>query len=174
MSTDTKLQAMQERVQEASERNARRIADRASAVRDSTAEFVGRHPGKAVAGGLLAGVIIAVALPKLNRRRKKAAASAAATTTSDVRNKALKWAALAADAAITFAQQSIDSARDAGHAGQKSLDQLGDRVTDGTAGLRKEIGRYAGEAAHNVRSAGEQASQQAKSVASRISARLRH
>ena len=167
MSTDNKLHEMQERVQQASERNARRFADRASDARDSAAEFVGQHPGKAVAGGLLAGALIAVVLPKLARRRKP-------EIHADNRTKALKWVALAADAAITLAQQSLDSARSAGHAGQRSLDQLGDRVTDGTAGLRKEIGRFADEAAHNVRSAGEQASQQAKSVADRIGARLRH
>lgn len=167
MNADNKLQDMQERVREASDRNARRIADRAGDVRDSAAEFVGQNPGKAVAGGLLAGALIAVVLPRLTRRKK-------AEVPADTRTKALKWAALAAEAVVTFAQQSIDNARDAGHAGQKSLDQLGDRVTDGTAGLRKEIGRFAGEAAHNVRSAGEQASQQAKSVADRIGARFRH
>lgn len=167
MNADSKLHEMQERVREASERNARRISNRAEEVRENASTFVNNHPVATVAGGLVIGALVAVVLPRLARQKQTA-------TPGDTRAKALKWVALAADAAVTFAQQSLDSARTAGHAGQQSLEHLGDRVTDGTAGLRKDIGRFAGEAAHNVRSASEQASQQAKSVADRIGARLRH
>ncbi len=165
MNADPKLQEMQQRVQDASARNTRRLAERAGEARENAVAFVGDHPFTAIAGGLVAGAALATLLPKRRRRAR--------SEPEDTRTRTIKWLALAADAVIAFAQQGLDSARSAGHAGQKSIEHLGERVSDGTAGLRKEIGRFADEATQNVRSAGEQASQQAKSVAGRFGSRFR-
>ena len=165
MNADPKLQEMQRRVQDASARNSRRLAERAGEARENAVAFVGDHPFTAIAGGVVAGAVLATLLPKRRHR--------AQSEPEDTRTQTIKWLALAADAVIAFAQQSLDSARSAGHAGQKRIEHLGERVSDGTAGLRKEIGRFADEATQNVRSAGEQASQQAKSVAGRFGSRFR-
>ncbi len=166
MSDDAKLQNIQERVREASTRNARRLADRAGEARDSATAFVSEHPLAALASGIAVGAAIAVLLPR--RRAEKVEAEP-----DHLKTNAVKWAALAAEAALAFVQQGLDSARTAGQTGQQKLEDLGERVSDGTAGLRKDIGRFTEEAAHNVRAAGEQASQQAKSVAGRIGSRFR-
>ena len=165
MTDDTKLHDIQQRVEQASARNARRLSAKASEARDNVSAFVGEHPFTAVAGGIAMGVLIGAILPK---RR------ANAEVKSKTKAKVHPWVGLAAEAALAIVQRSWDSAQTAGRAGQRSLEDLGDRVSDGTAGLRKGIGRFAEEAAQNVRSASQQASQQAKSVTDKIGSHLRH
>lgn len=165
MNDDAKLEQIRHRVDEASARNARRIADRASEARDGAVAFVSEHPIAAVAGGIAVGALAAALLPKRSKREKAAAKAAA---------KPAAWIGIVAQAGLAIAERSLKSARKAQRAGQRNLEHLGDRVSDGTAGLRKGIGRFAEEAADNVRSAGQQASQQAKSVTEKIGSRLRH
>lgn len=157
MNDDPRLQQIQQRVETAMARNARRLSDRAGKARTDAAAFVGENPFTAIAGGIAVGMLIGALIPK----RKVGA-------------KASALAGVVADIGATLARRVWDYTRNASLAGQKSLEHLGDRVTDGTTGLRKEIGRIAEGTAENVRSAGQKASQQAKSVTGKIGSHLRH
>lgn len=157
MNDHSRLEDIQRRVEAASARN----MDRTSRLRQRTATFIDKHPIATVASGLVAGAIVAAFLPKRQANPKNSA-------------RARKWSLLAIDTGLALAQRSWQSARAAGRAGQESLEQLGDRVSDGTAGLRKGIGRLTEDTARNVLNAGQQASQQVKSVSERIGSHLRH
>jgi ElaB/YqjD/DUF883 family membrane-anchored ribosome-binding protein len=165
MNDDAKLEQIRQRVDQASTRNARRLAERAGEARDSAAAFVAEHPLATVAGGIAVGALIAAVLPRRSKRDKAGAKATA---------KPAAWIGILAQAGLAIAERSVKSARKARRAGQRSLEHLGDRVSDGTAGLRKEIGRFAEETAGNVRNAGQQASQQARSVTEKIGSHLRH
>ncbi len=127
MNDDAKLEQIRHRVDEASARNARRIADRASEARDGAVAFVSEHPIAAVAGGIAVGALAAALLPKRSKREKAAAKAAA---------KPAAWIGIVAQAGLAIAERSLKSARKAQRAGQRNLEHLGDRVSDGTAGLR--------------------------------------
>lgn len=157
MTEDPALTRIRSKVEAATARNAQRLGERAAQVRDEAAALVGEHPFAAVASGIAFGLLIGALIPK-----RKASAKAGAL------------AGIVAEAALDLARKSWESASDIGRAGQHGIEHLGGRVSDGTAGLRREIGRVAENAADNLRSAGKQASQQAKSVTEKIGTHLRH
>lgn len=157
MSDNSRLEDIQRRIETASARN----TDRASRLRQRTATFIDKHPIATVASGLVAGALLAAFLPKGRLSAKNA-------------TRTRKWSLLAIDTGLALAQRSWQSARAAGRAGQESFEQLGDRVSDGTAGLRKGIGRFTEDTARTLLNTGQQASQQVKSVSERIGSHLRH
>ncbi|OCC24732.1 hypothetical protein MB02_04440 [Croceicoccus estronivorus] len=157
MTDDPQLKDIKQRVEAAETRNSQRLADRAAQAKNRVATFIGEHPVASIASGIAVGTLIGTLIPKRRASVKMGA-----------------LAALVAEAGAEIAQRSWQSARNTGRAGQKSLEHLGDRVSDSTIGLREEIERFAEEAIENVRSAGKQASQQAKSVTGKIGSHLRH
>ena len=77
MNDDAKLEQIRQRVDQASTRNARRLAERAGEARDGAVAFVAEHPLATVAGGIAVGALIAAVLPRWSKHDKAGAKATA-------------------------------------------------------------------------------------------------
>ena len=98
------------RIEAAQARNARKLAERAAATRDSAIRLAKEHPLKLIGGALAIGAMAALLIPKGNRRFLGRKSSALASMV----------ARLAADYA-TSARTAMKSARAAGQEDRKSV-----------------------------------------------------
>ena len=142
--TDAKRQTLKDKVEAGQARNRAKtettttIFDRAGEAaleaKDKFTAFAKEHPIATVAGGVAVGVLIA-AMFKAPRRAAARGGS-----------KAAGLAAIGAELALAYAQQAMDAAGEAGRAGAKRLDGMGDTA--------RSVGR---DAAHRASDAGESA-----------------
>lgn len=143
MGTDKRSQ-IKLRIEKAQARHAERettfledASELASDAKDSFTQFAKAHPLTVVAGGLAVGVLIS-AMFKGSPTRK-------------LGGKAAGIAAIGAEMALTYAQQALDAAEDAGRAGAEKLEDLGDSVGDTARGLRRDATYYASGASDQAR-----------------------
>ena len=78
------------------------------------ARFVKEHPVLTIAGGLAAGALVAALAPRRNR--------------AVVRRKAVDWADIVSNAAVTLAQQALDRAESAGDTVRRKAEAAGERA----------------------------------------------
>jgi hypothetical protein len=95
-----------------------RAGERAIEAKDKFTEFAKEHPIATVAGGVAVGVLIAA----LFKGPRQAAVRGG--------SKAAGLAAIGAELALAYAQQAMEVASEAGKAGAKRLDGLGDSARD--------------------------------------------
>ena len=152
--SDDKRAALKERIETAQEseaaRRARKLGDNAKAgaveAKDKFTAFAKEHPVATVAGGVVAGMLIA-SLFKAPRR--------AAVRTG---TKAAGLAAVGSEIALGFLSEMRDSAELAGEEGKRKLADLGDSAGDAARRVRREASYRAGTAGDNARIAGREVS----------------
>lgn len=152
MTNQPKLDEIKEKVSAASSRNTSRLSMRAE-----IKNYLDEHPFTAVAGGIAVGLLIGTLLPRRTGGRTIGA-----------------FAGISGDLALKLMHHGWEVAKTTRRAGQKNLELLGERVSDGTADLRQEIGKFADQTLVSARAAGRNASQQAKSVSDKLASHLRH
>ena len=152
MTNQPKLDEMREKVSAAASRNASRFPLRAE-----IKSYVDEHPFTVVAGGIAVGLLVGALLPKRAGGKKFGA-----------------LAGISTDLALKLMHNGWEVAKTTGRAGQKNLELLGERVSDGTADLRHGIGKFSDRTLNSARAAGRNASQQAKSVTDKLASHLRH
>ncbi len=124
-----------------------RAGERAIEAKDSFTEFAKAHPLATLAGGVALGVLVA-GLFKGPRR----AAIRGGT-------KAAGLAAIGAELAFGYAQQAMEAASEAGKAGAKRFDGLGDTARDLGRDAADRAGDVSDVALSTARSAGKKLSQ---------------
>lgn len=129
-----------------------RAGEAAIEAKDKFTAFAREHPIATVAGGVAVGVFISGLFKRSPTRR---VASRAA-------GKAAGLAAIGAELALAYAQQAMDAANDAGRAGARHLDGLGDTA--------RGVGR---DAAHRASDAGESALAMTRAAGKRLSKAIR-
>jgi len=143
--TEAKRTQLKQKVSAAQKRNAGRettttIVDRAGEraieAKDKFTEFVREHPIATVAGGLAIGILVS-GLFKRSPTRKLG--KRAATTAGSL-------AAIGAELAMSYAQQALEAANEAGKIGAEKLDELGSAAKSagrGAAGQASDLGETA-------------------------------
>lgn len=104
------------------------LADKAGEAKDRFTAFAKEHPVATVAGGLALGVLVSALFRNSPTRRAGVYAG----------TKAAGLAALASEAAIAFAAQAMQGARDAGRAGADLAEDVGDKAHDAARKVRRE------------------------------------
>ena len=127
-----------------------RAGERAIQAKDQFTSFAKEHPIATVAGGVAVGVLIAA----LFKGPRRAAAKGG--------SKAAGLAAIGAELALAYAAQAIESANEAGRAGAKRFDGVGDTA--------REIGR---DAASRAGEAGEAAVAVTRAAGRRLTKAIR-
>ena len=156
--TDAKRTQLKKKVEAGQARNQDRgrttIVDRAGEAaieaKDKFTAFAKEHPIATVAGGLAVGVLIAA----MFKGPRRAAARGG--------SKAAGLAAIGAELALAYAQQAMETANEAGRAGAKRLDGLGDSA--------RSAGR---DAAHRASDAGETALSVTREAGKRLGKAIR-
>ena len=155
--TDDKRAALKERIEAAQDsetaRRAKKLGDSAMAgaaeAKDKFTAFAKEHPVATVAGGLVAGMLIA-SLFKTPRQAAVRAASATGT-------KAAGLAAVGSEIALGFLSELRTNAGIAGEQGKRRLADLGDNVGDSARRARREVSYRAGNVGDTARIAGREA-----------------
>lgn len=155
---DAKRTELKKKVADGQARNDGRstttIVDRAGEAaidaKDKFVAFAKEHPLATVAGGVALGVLIA----GMFKAPRRAAARGGA--------KAAGLAAIGAELALAYAQQAMEAASDAGRAGARHLDGLGDTA--------RSVGR---DAAHRASDAGETAMAATREAGKKLSKAVR-
>ena len=150
--SDDKRAALKERIEAGQEseaaRRASKLGERAKAgaveAKDKFTAFAKEHPVATVAGGLVAGVLIASLF--------KAPRQAAARTGV----KAAGLASVGSEIALGFLSELRDSAGHAGEQGKRKLADLGDSAADAARRARRKTNVRAGDAGDSVRIAGRE------------------
>lgn len=130
-----------------------RAGERAIEAKDKFTEFAKEHPVATIAGGVAVGVLIAA----LFKGPRRAAARGG--------SKAAGLAAIGAELALAYAQQAIEAAGEAGKAGAKRLDGLGESARDAGRDAAERAGDAGGAALAVTRAAGKRLS---KAIRNRI------
>ena len=151
--TDAKRKTLKQKVAAGQARNQARtentttIIDRAGEAaieaKDKFTAFAKEHPIATIAGGLAIGVLVS-GLFKRSPTRKVATKAA---------SRAAGLAAIGAELALTYAQQAMSAASEAGRTGADKLDDLGDSARDigrDAASRAGEFGESARLAARNT------------------------
>ena len=128
-----------------------RAGEAAIEAKDKFTAFAKEHPIATVAGGIALGVLIA----GMFRGPRRAAIKGG--------SKAAGLAALGAELALSYAQQAMEAANEAGRAGAKRLDGFGDTA--------KSVGR---DAAHRAGDAGETALSATREASRRLGRAIRN
>ena|SRR5690606_8190520 len=132
-----------------------RAGEAAIEAKDKFTAFAKEHPIATVAGGVALGVLISGLFKRSPTRR---VANRAA-------GRAAGLAAIGAELARAYALQAIDAANDAGRAGARRLDGLGDTARS----LGRDAAHRAGDAGETAMTATRQAGQRlSKAIRSRI------
>jgi hypothetical protein len=137
--TEAKRAQLKQKVAKARKRNedrgrttiVDRAGERAIEAKDRFTAFAREHPVATVAGGLAIGALVSGLFKRSPTRRlgRKAAKAAGSL------------AALGAELAIVYAQQAMEAANEAGHAGAEKLEELGDAAR----GATERAGEHASE-----------------------------
>ena len=142
--SDDKRPGLKDRIAAAKQRHAERetsfledAGEIATDAKDSFTQFAREHPLAVVAGGLAAGILISALFKKSPTRK--------------LGRKAAGLAALGAEFAAAYAQQTMETAQEAGRAGAEKLEDIGDAVGDKARGLRRDAAHYAGGASDQAR-----------------------
>ena len=156
---EAKRKTIKKKVAAAEKRNAARsertFLDRAGEgaieAKDKFTAFAKEHPIATVAGGVALGVLVAA----MFRGPRRAAMRGG--------SKAAGLAAIGAELALSYAQQAMEAANEAGRAGAKRLDGFGDTA--------KSVGR---DAAHRAGDAGETALSATREASRRLGRAIRN
>lgn len=157
--TDAKRTQLKKKVEAGQARNQDRgrttIVDRAGEAaieaKDRFTAFAKEHPIATIAGGVAIGVLIAGMFKGPRRAAMKGG------------SKAAGLAAVGAELALAYAQQAMEAANEAGRAGAKRFDGLGDTA--------KSVGR---DAAHRAGDAGESAMALTREAGKRLGRAIRN
>lgn len=149
--TDAKRTQLKQKVAKAQKRNADRgrttlvdrAGERAIEAKERFTTFAREHPLATVAGGLAVGVLVSGLFKRSPARKigRKAAKTAG------------NLATLGADLMLVYAQQALEAANEARHAGAEKLEELG--------GTARDIGRDASERASDLGDAARAATRDA-------------
>lgn len=160
--TDAKRKTLKEKVEAGQARNRARtentttIFDRAGEAaidaKDKFTAFAKEHPIATIAGGLALGVLISGLFKRSPTRRLGGKAA----------KRAGSLAAIGAELALAYAQQAMEAANEAGKAGAKRLDGLGDTA--------RSVGR---DAAHRAGDAGDAALAATRAAGRRLGKAIR-
>ena len=150
--SDDKRAALKERIEAAQDseatRRAKKLGDSAKAgaveAKDKFTAFAKEHPVATVAGGVVAGVLIA----SLFRAPRQAAARTGV--------KAAGLAAMGSEMAMGFLAELRDNAEHAGDQGRRKLADLSDSAGDTARRMRREAKYRAGNAGDDARIAGRE------------------
>ena len=156
---EAKRKTIKKKVDASQKRNAARsertFLDRAGEgaieAKDKFTAFAKEHPIATVAGGVALGVLVAA----MFRGPRRAAMRGG--------SKAAGLAAIGAELALSYAQQAMEAANEAGRAGAKRLDGFGDTA--------KSVGR---DAAHRAGDAGETALSATREASRRLGRAIRN
>jgi ElaB/YqjD/DUF883 family membrane-anchored ribosome-binding protein len=121
---------------------------------DDLRDLVREYPWAALAAGAVAGVALGALLPKGAARKLVGRGSA--------------LAGIAAELAIAYGRQARTAAAEAGHEGAEKLGELGEVVSERTAGLRRNAVEAGEAAATRAQGAGRTVLREAVRLASRI------
>ncbi|OYX65121.1 MAG: hypothetical protein B7Y88_10675 [Sphingomonadales bacterium 32-64-17] len=150
--SDDKRAALKERIEAAqgseATRRARKLGESAKAgaveAKDKFTAFAKEHPVTTVAGGVVAGVLIA----SLFKTPRRAAARTGA--------KAAGLAAMGSELAMGFLAELRENAGHAGEEGKRKLADLSDSAGDTARRMRREAKYRAGSAGDDARIAGRE------------------
>lgn len=132
MTPDEKRDTLKQKIAAGQQRHAERsLADSAREAGENAAHFVKQHPLATIGGAIIVGLAIG-AMTKPGRRLGKRGGA---------------FAAVLADAAITYGLKMVDQAGDAARAGQEQIGELGSAMGERT----REAGRKAGDAMRSLR-----------------------
>jgi ElaB/YqjD/DUF883 family membrane-anchored ribosome-binding protein len=153
---DTKRTALKNKVEAGQARNRAktentttmfdRAGERAIQAKDEFTAFAKEHPIATLAGGVAVGVLIAAMFKGPRRAAVKGG------------GKAAGLAAIGAELALAYAQQALETANEAGRAGAKRLDGLGDTARDVGRDAADRAGEAGGAALAVTRAAGRRLS----------------
>lgn len=150
--SDDKRAALKERIEAAQDseaaRRAKKMGESAKAgavdAKDKFTAFAKEHPVTTVAGGVVAGMLIA----SMFKGPRRAAARTGA--------KAAGFAAMGSEMAMGFLSELRDNAEHAGEEGKRKLADLSDSAGDTARRVRREAKYRAGTAGDNARIAGRE------------------
>ncbi|MFC3099387.1 hypothetical protein [Altererythrobacter lauratis] len=162
--SEDKRQQIKERITAAQARHAEAegenlvamLAEKATEAKDQFTSFARRHPVATVAGGLALGVLVSALFRNSPTRRAGAYAG----------TKAAGLAALASEAAIAFAAQALQGAKDAGRAGADLAEDVGDKAHDAARKVRRET-------AYRVSAANDAARSTAREIGKTVARSIR-
>ena len=159
--TDAKRTQLKKKVEAGQARNQDRgrttIVDRAGEAaieaKDKFTAFAKEHPITTIAGGVALGILVST-LFKRSPTRKLGGKAA---------KRAGSLAAMGAELAFAYAQQAMETANEAGRAGAKRLDGIGDTA--------RNVGR---DAAHRAGDAGDAALAMTRAAGKRLGKAIRN
>ena len=159
MSSETKRQALREKIEAGRQRLAERdYAQSAKDAAGAATEFVKKHPFATLGGAIFVGVAIG-AMTKGGRRLGKRGGVVAG---------------LLADAAIAYGVKMIDQASDAASAGQDRLEDLGDDLIDKARSTKRDATHLVGTVSDKARSTARRTSRKAGRAVRDIRSRTTH
>jgi len=163
MSSETKRQALREKIEAGRQRLAERdYAQAAKEAADSATNFVKQHPYATLGGA----IFIGVALGAMTKRGRKLGSRAG--------QRGGVVARLLTDAAIAYGVKLIDQATDAARTGQDRIEDLSDDLTDKARATKRDATHMVGTASDKARSTVRRTSRKASRTLRDLRSRTTH
>jgi hypothetical protein len=122
-----------------------RAGEKAIEAKDKFTAFARQHPIATVAGGLAIGVLVS-SLFRGSPTRKAG---------KKIGQKTAAWAGIAAELALAYAQQAMETAKDARDAGAETLGDWGGSLSKGAHDLGEDAADYVASARASARETGK-------------------